>query len=167
MTGAYVKSDDFLALVGSISSLFNALGRLFWGGVADRKSFVFSMTAMLCSMTVLLATMPLSRTLALHGHSARAFVAVWTCCLFFCLGGNFSMFPAMTARSFGRKWFSVNYGLLFLSNVPAALIGAFGATKLKPGFVAGWAWEPVAAATALGCLITLLCVRRLQKGRGD
>ena len=163
--GANVKNDDFLAAVGSVSSLFNAGGRLFWGAVADRKSYATAMTAMLVFMTALLATMPLSRTLATHGHSANAFIAVWTCCLFFCLAGNFSLFPAMIARSFGRKWFSVNYGLLFTSNVPAALIGAFGATKLKPGFVAGWAWEPVGATTAIGCLITLLCVRRLQRAR--
>ena len=34
-----INDDHFMAIVGSVSSPFNAAGRLFWGGMADRFSF--------------------------------------------------------------------------------------------------------------------------------
>ena len=35
----FIEDDKFLALVGSFSSVFNALGRVFWGHMMDRTSF--------------------------------------------------------------------------------------------------------------------------------
>ena len=35
----FIYNDDFLSIVGSLSSLFNASGRLFWGRLIDKISF--------------------------------------------------------------------------------------------------------------------------------
>ena len=35
----FINNDDFLSIVGSLSSLFNAAGRLFWGRLIDKISF--------------------------------------------------------------------------------------------------------------------------------
>ena len=36
---SFITNDQFLAIVGSVSSIFNTLGRMFWGGFADKTSF--------------------------------------------------------------------------------------------------------------------------------
>jgi MFS family permease len=36
---AFIHDDRFLALLGSVASVFNLLGRIFWGALADRTSY--------------------------------------------------------------------------------------------------------------------------------
>lgn len=35
----FIEDDRFLAVTGSFASVFNALGRIMWGKLADRFSF--------------------------------------------------------------------------------------------------------------------------------
>ena len=35
----FIHDDLFLAVVGSCAAIFNALGRIFWGHIADRIAF--------------------------------------------------------------------------------------------------------------------------------
>lgn len=35
----FIDSDQFLAVAGSVSSIFNAFGRIFWGQFADKASY--------------------------------------------------------------------------------------------------------------------------------
>ena len=42
MGQTFIADDKFLALVGSFSAVFNALGRMFWGYIADVYSYKVS-----------------------------------------------------------------------------------------------------------------------------
>lgn len=47
----------------------------------------------------------------------KAMYLIWVCSIFFCIGGNFSLFPTAIGRCFGPKYVAVNYGLLFTSQM--------------------------------------------------
>lgn len=124
-----VKDDHFLASVGSVAAIFNCLGRIVWGIVADRVSYKFALTLISGIMTIFLLT--LYACFALHGAAAKAYFFIWICAIFFCIGGNFSVFPTATARAYGIQYVSMNYGLLFTSQIIAGSVGAFLSTALK------------------------------------
>ena len=49
-----------------------------------------------------------------------------TCAIYFCFGGNFSLFPTATADLFGSKNLGPNYGIVFTAYGVAGFIGAVG-----------------------------------------
>ena len=116
--------DHFLAAVGSVASIFNCLGRIVWGLLADRISYKFSFVLLTSIMSVFLLTLYSTAV----GGDAMFFV--WVCVIFFCIGGNFSLFPTAIARCFGPKYVAVNYGLLFTSQTISGAVVAVLATVL-------------------------------------
>ena len=56
--------------------------------------------------------------------SPMARFGLWVCAIFFCVGGNFSLFPAATATIFGTKYAGPNYGLVFTSTILAGVSGS-------------------------------------------
>ena len=116
---SFIADDHFLAAVGSVSAIFNASGRIFWGFVADMSSHKVA----LVSLNGIMAALMLTFCAATEGGEAMYFI--WVCHLFFCVGGVFSIFPKAIADSFGPKHISENYGL-FLSTefIPTHLINA-------------------------------------------
>jgi len=124
-------SDGTLSLIGSVASMFNALGRVFWGGLADTASFRFSLMTMTAVWVFAMATFTFMAKLNVHIY------AFWCCLNFFTLGGNFSLFPAATALKFGRLYLGTTYGFIYLSQMAGsigcaflakALLGALGTT---------------------------------------
>ncbi|XP_065840451.1 L-lactate transporter-like [Oscarella lobularis] len=114
----FINDDHFMALVGSISSPFNALGRIFWGFLSDK----FSLRVVLLSMCAIFTALILSFNVSMLG--GKPVFAIWVCLLFSCFGGIFCLFPALTARAFGQTHFSSNYGLLFSSQMFGACLSA-------------------------------------------
>ena len=111
-----VTSDDHvLSIVGGVSAIFNLLGRLVWGGVADVTTYKVAFVLQGALMTCLLLTLYSTVT-----RSAAFFV--WMCGIYFCVGGYFSLFPVATARLFGQDNVSVNYGILFTSQIFGGLL---------------------------------------------
>jgi OFA family oxalate/formate antiporter-like MFS transporter len=51
---------------------------------------------------------------------------IMTCAIYFCFGGNFSLFPTATADLFGSKNLGPNYGIVFTAYGIAGFIGAVG-----------------------------------------
>eukprot|EP00117_Sycon_ciliatum_P001390 scpid48894/ scgid7074/ Oxalate:formate antiporter; Oxalate:formate antiport protein; Oxalate:formate exchange protein len=114
----HIGSDHFLANVGTIASPFNAFARIFWGFIADRYSYRTAMFSMTSICTVLLCSFYFTP------HLGPAAYAIWVALLFFCLGGNFSLFPFATATTFGDKFVGPNYGMIFSSQVISGVLGA-------------------------------------------
>ncbi|XP_062522055.1 uncharacterized protein LOC134196850 [Corticium candelabrum] len=139
----FINNDHFLADAGAVAAPFNAVSRIFWGYMADRFSFRIAMISMTCLMTALL--------LSFEGTTlvGKPMFFIWVCLLFFCIGGNFSLFPAATAR-FGKSYFTTNYGLVFTSQVVAGPIGALLSTTLSGAI--GWTgiWFLAASLSFLG-----------------
>ena len=148
--GLQVHFDDhFLAVVGSVSAIFNGLGRNVWGNLADRVSYKFSLVLLSGIKTVFLLTLYFSSWDALGVAGDKALYFIWICVIFFCIGGNFSVFPTAVARAYGVEYVSVNYGLLFTSQVVAGPVGAFLATILKAHLM-------ISAFSAIGFFLALL-----------
>lgn len=148
-------SDRFIgAFVGPTASLCNCAARVFWGKLGDLIGFERAVLVMQILMAALMSTWTLTDTNA-AGHFAAAFptsrranrelYAVWVCAIFFCVGGNFSLFPAATARAFGVAHMAQNYGLVFTSIVPSSLIAGLLTAPLKERL--GWGPSTILVAT--------------------
>ena len=152
-------NDHFLSAVGSVSSVFNLLGRLLWGLLADIVTYKFALVLEIGFMTFLLFTLFITTA---GGHWMFLF---WMCGLYFCIGGNFSLFPASIARSFGQKYVGVNYGLLFTSQIVGSIISALLASQLVT--VINW-WGMffvLSGLTSVG-LLTAICYQHDLKWPG-
>ncbi|XP_046378141.2 oxalate:formate antiporter-like isoform X1 [Haliotis rufescens] len=121
----FINDDQFLTVVGSIASLFNAGGRLFWGYLGDKFSFKVAMMALCAVCTVLMATYKLTEL------AGKSLFFIYVCLTFGTFGGNYSLFPLATAQTFGQRYFIQNYGLLFTSQVLMSVITAFTAPYIQ------------------------------------
>ncbi len=110
--------DDLMlkgaAAVG-ILSIFNAVGRIFWGLVSDRLGRTISMVVMFGLQGVTL--------LALGGMKTEWMLAVGAASVGFNYGGCFALFPSLTADLFGSRNIGANYGWVFTSYGIAGVLG--------------------------------------------
>lgn len=112
-----MRSDLLLrgaAAVG-ILALFNAAGRVLWGLLSDKVGRRAAMTAMfLVQGATLLLLIKLETQWQLSLGAAL---------VGFNFGGNFALFPSLTADLFGSKNFGANYGWVFTSYGVAGVMG--------------------------------------------
>ena len=122
---SFIDDDQFLAIVGSTSSILNCTGRIVWGLIADRVSFKFALVLQSGTMAVFLLTFYAT------SFVGKSMFFVWVCVIFFCVGGIFSVYPTAMALTFGPKYMSINYGLLFTSQISCGVIAAVLFTTLQ------------------------------------
>ena len=126
---------DFV-LIGSLAALFNGLGRIAWGKLADLISYKKTMYLMFSIQAILLF-------LYFTTNVDSTYFLIMTCAIYFCFGGNFSLFPTATADLFGMKNLGPNYGMVFTAY---GIAGFLGATMTLP------------IVTAFGSYLTLFIV---------
>ncbi|CAH8632949.1 unnamed protein product [Schistosoma guineensis] len=107
----YIDDDQFLSIVATFSSLFNAGGRVIWGAIVDRLSFKIPMMIMLVIWAIVLLSFPHIGSLSSVG--LKVMYAIWVFILFFSLSGVFVIQPAATGILFGPLNMAVNYGIIF------------------------------------------------------
>eukprot|EP00922_Rhytidocystis_sp_ex-Travisia-forbesii_P010738 GHVS01015728.1.p1 GENE.GHVS01015728.1~~GHVS01015728.1.p1 ORF type:complete len:558 (+),score=110.89 GHVS01015728.1:363-2036(+) len=117
-------SDRTLSLVGCLGSFCNAAGRLGWGMLADWCNCRIALVYLSGLWTACMLLFPIAAS-----WSSPAYVLL-VCLNFFCLGGNFSLFPTATAHAFGREFFGPIYGFMYFSQFVASLSVAFLAQQL-------------------------------------
>ena len=113
------KDDFFLTIVGSVGAVASQLGRLGFGILADFTSYNFVLVFQGAVMSSFLLTLYVTSVVG------RIMFLFWIFVIFFCHGGYQSIFPAATARLFGQKHISVNFGLLTLSQAAGGLVAGF------------------------------------------
>ncbi len=113
----YVIGTADFVLIGSLAALFNGLGRIFWGQLADLITYKKSMLIMFIIQAVLMF-------LYFTTNINAIYFLIMTCVIYFCFGGNFSLFPTATADLFGSKNLGPNYGIVFTAYGIAGFVGA-------------------------------------------
>ncbi|XP_070558352.1 apicoplast pyruvate carrier 1-like isoform X2 [Ptychodera flava] len=126
----FIHDDHFLSRVGSFASVFDCLGRVFWGYLGDRFSFRDAMLG-LCTFSVAFLV-----TFIATEEAGKAMFAIWVCAIFFTLSGNFALFPMATARSFGEENAGPNYGILYTAVMASSVSGTLFISTLSKRI--GW-----------------------------
>jgi OFA family oxalate/formate antiporter-like MFS transporter len=132
----------------SLDRIFNGVSRPFFGWVSDhigREKTMFIAFALEGVAILLLGNL---------GRNPTAFVLLM-CLVYFAWGEIYSLFPATCGDTYGRKFASANYGLLYTAKGTAALVVPLTSVVAGSGggwhtvFVAASALNFVAAAMAL------------------
>eukprot|EP00116_Pleurobrachia_bachei_P001817 sb/3462079/ len=141
----FLDADMFLSLVLGVAGVFNSLGRPFWGFIQDKLGVRWSL-ALISFFTSL--SVILSFLCGFTEHDASIPYTLTTWASFFCVSGNYAVFPAATARYFGDHGLGLKYGVLYTSQGVGAILSAlymglipFWTPLLLRGRQLGqWAW---------------------------
>ncbi|NOX71326.1 MAG: OFA family MFS transporter [Candidatus Micrarchaeota archaeon] len=141
------------AIAGSavgILALFNGAGRIVWGSVSDRIGRSKSMALMFALQGVMMLIL-------LQMGQSPLLLAVAAAWVGFNFGGNFALFPSVTADYFGTKHVGVNYGLVFTAYGVAGVIGPIlGGSVFDLTGSYSWAFIPSGIACLVAAAIAFL-----------
>jgi OFA family oxalate/formate antiporter-like MFS transporter len=119
--------DKASAVAGTAMAVFfslaNGLGRIGWGAIADKipaKTALIIMTAMQGVLVIAFQFMAGTTALLYIGATLIGFN----------FGGNFALFPTITAETFGTKNIGKNYGWVFLAYGVGGIVGPIMGGKL-------------------------------------
>ena len=107
----HLVGDQFFAIVGSVGSLANALGRVVWGRLSDHFGPLYILLFVAIAGPVTMTFYTLSTT-----AGSKLGYTIGTILLYACYGANFSVYPSLTASLFGPKRVGFNYGKMFIYN---------------------------------------------------
>ncbi|MBN2635817.1 MAG: OFA family MFS transporter [Prolixibacteraceae bacterium] len=96
-------------------ALFNGLGRILWGMISDKIGRKISIALMMGTQGVFVI---LFQWMA----GAQVTLYIFAVLIGFNYGGLFSLFPTITADTFGVKYFGQNYGWVFLAYAIGGII---------------------------------------------
>jgi OFA family oxalate/formate antiporter-like MFS transporter len=148
---------DVAALAGygaaliAVTSLFNGLGRFFWGGLSDKIGRSMTFSVMLGSQILVFV--------ALAYVTSPWIFAILFCYILLCYGGGFGTMPSFVLDVFGAKNMPVVYGTILTAWSAAGIVGPqmVGVIKdqwpAQAGFYAFWVST---IFVGVGFLITFL-----------
>jgi OFA family oxalate/formate antiporter-like MFS transporter len=123
-------SKEALAAAGAtliaISSLFNGIGRFFWGGLSDRIGRVQAFRLILGSQIVVFFLMRYVSSPILFG--------ILVCYVLLCYGGGFGTMPSFVMDVFGGKLMPVVYGVILTAWSLGGVVGPQIAAMLKDAY---------------------------------
>ena len=139
----FIEDDKFLAVVGSVSSIFNSTGRLFWGFLCDKLPAKVCLLIVQTLIIAFVATFYLTKVMAI-----KELYFLWICMISFSMCGIFATMPTTVAKMFGQRHFSTIMGLIMITNIASSFLGSF-LGEYKDSF--GWFWF-----YAIGCFLSLI-----------
>jgi len=148
---------DALVLAGvggtiiAVTSIFNALGRFFWGGMSDKIGRIQTFKIMLGSQAI--------ACIAVAYTGNPWIFAVLLCYILFCYGGGFGTMPSFVSDVFGTKILAVVYGTMLTAWSASAIVGPQIVAFFKdniPDAAGFWAFIFCSGILGFGFLITFL-----------
>ena len=147
------------ATIGVLAiSMFNSIGRLFWGIVSDKIGRKNTIIILLSGNAVLSLFV-----LSVNGYWIYVLIAL----IGFFYGGLLSTYPSLTADIFGAKHMATNYGFVLLGFGAGAIISSQIAGHFKniaandinlmfPAFI-------IASSCAVAGIVMMLILKKLSK----
>ena len=157
-TGNYTLAEAS-AIAGTAMAvfyaIFNGIGRIVWGIIADKIGTKKSLMAMFSFQALMMALI-----FGMGGNEYTLYVAA--ALIGFNFGGNFSLFPTTTAEFFGSKTVGQNYGFVFTAYGVGGVVGPMmaGYFKDSAGGVEGWA--PAFMIAAVLCAVAVILAYMLK-----
>lgn len=143
-----------LAAVGAtliaISSLFNGVGRFFWGGLSDKIGRIQAFRLILGSQILIFILLVWVGNPWLFG--------IMVCYVLLCYGGGFGTMPSFVGDVFTAKLMPVVYGVILTAWSVAGIVGPQIAAYIKDNFADTAATKTFIAGTimlTIGFLIAL------------
>ena len=90
-----INDDIFLAITGSIASLFNGSFRYIWPQIMDKSTFKSTLSVLLCILCSLMMSFYFISTI-------KSLFLIWVCGIYACEGGLATLFPSVIAKCFGK-----------------------------------------------------------------
>lgn len=147
------QAEDYAVIGAAIClPILNGLGRIVWGMVSDRIGRKPAFIVMFASQFLLMGFLILTPASVIAFFLATAAIG-------FNFGGNFSLFPAITADYYGSKNTGPNYGIMFTSYAAGGIIGPLLAGWVQDN---GWSFTFAFLPAAVLCLLAA-CVALLIK----
>lgn len=122
-----------IATIVGIIAIFNAIGRIAWGFVSDKRGRINAMKIMFLTQAIVLfisaGYMAMKPT---DGGINAIALTTMASLIGFCFGGNFALFAPCTADYFGTTHYGRCYGLVFTAYAVGGVLGA-----IIPGLLSG------------------------------
>jgi MFS family permease len=141
-----------IAPLFGVVSVFNAIGRFFWGGISDRIGCQRTFAAMFAVQAVTLFWLCGVHTPA---PALAGFAIVLLCC-----GGGFGTMPSYSAQCFGTRYMGLNYGLVLTAWGAAGLLGPMLVARARDIGVSFTGLMPAIACALMASVILPILTRR-------
>jgi MFS family permease len=141
-----------IAPLFGVVSVFNAVGRFFWGGISDRIGCQRTFAAMFAVQAVTLFWL-------CGVHSAAPALAGFAIVLL-CCGGGFGTMPSYSAQCFGTRYMGLNYGLVLTAWGAAGLLGPMLVARARDIGVSFAGLMPAIACALMASVILPILTRR-------
>ncbi|MFA6564459.1 MAG: MFS transporter [Verrucomicrobiia bacterium] len=135
----------------AVSSVFNGLGRIFWGGLSDRLGQLTTFRVMLATQVVAFVALMMVGNPWLFG--------ALICYVLLCYGGGFGVMPSFVLNTFGPRLMPVLYGCILTAWSAAGVVGPQVIAWLKDSHAAQastYAFASGAGLLAVGFLLAML-----------
>jgi OFA family oxalate/formate antiporter-like MFS transporter len=152
------EAIDF-AVIGAAVCLpiFNGFGRIAWGKISDNISRKKALILMCLFQSIMMAVFFYTTINPLFFYIAAALIG-------FNFGGNFALFPAATADSFGSETVGLNYGYIFTSYGIGGIVGPVLAGAVQDaGLSFIYAFYPAAIMCFIAALIGFFYIPKVKK----
>lgn len=110
----------------AVSSIFNGIGRFFWGGLSDKIGRAQT-------FRVILATQ-VAAFIALRYINSPVLFSILVCYVLFCYGGGFGTMPSFVLDVFGARLMPVVYGVILTAWSFAGIAGPQIAAVIKDNY---------------------------------
>jgi OFA family oxalate/formate antiporter-like MFS transporter len=152
------QAVDF-AVIGAAVCLpiFNGLGRIIWGQISDkigRRKALFSMF-LFQGVTMIIF---------FYSTTNPYFFYIFAALIGFNFGGNFALFAAATADSFGSENVGLNYGFVFTSYGIGGIAGPILAGVVQDaGLSFLYAFIPAAAMCFIAAFLAIIYKPKINR----